>query len=66
VFHPLTTALAEEKARLLLKHYPSQASRDWFDEAAFLGLSRLRGVQCRSAHAEAFVLEKATLSFGDR
>jgi hypothetical protein len=39
-------------------------AHDWFDEDSFLGLSRLRGVQCRSAHAEAFVLEKATLTFG--
>jgi LmbE family N-acetylglucosaminyl deacetylase len=64
IFHPLETVVAEEKARLLLKHYPSQASRDWFDEQAFLALSRLRGVQCRSRHAEAFVLEKATVTFG--
>ena len=48
IFHPLETDVAEEKARLLLKHYPSQTSHDWFDEQAFLGLSRLRGVQCRS------------------
>jgi len=64
IFHPLATATAEEKVRLLHKHYPSQASRDWFDDGSFLGLSRLRGVQCRSPHAEAFVLEKATVMFG--
>jgi LmbE family N-acetylglucosaminyl deacetylase len=63
MYHPLETVVAEEKARLLLKHYPSQTSHDWFDEQAFVGLSRLRGVQCRSAHAEAFVVEKATLTF---
>lgn len=63
VLHPIEGFLAEEKARLLLKHYPSQTSRDWFDEQAFLGLSRLRGVQCRNSHAEAFVLEKATVTF---
>lgn len=63
-FHPLTTAVAEEKARLLHKSYPSQTAHDWFDEGSFLGLSRLRGVQCRSAHAEAFVMEKATVKFG--
>ena len=51
-----------EKARLLLKHYPSQVGHDWFDEEAFLGLSRLRGVQCRTPHAEAFIVEKATSS----
>jgi hypothetical protein len=48
---------------LLLKHYPSQTSHDWFDEQAFLGLSRIRGVQCRNQHAEAFVVEKATITF---
>jgi LmbE family N-acetylglucosaminyl deacetylase len=63
IYHPLETGVAEEKARLLHKHYPSQKSHDWFDEDAFLGLSRLRGVQCRSAHAEAFIAEKATLTF---
>jgi LmbE family N-acetylglucosaminyl deacetylase len=63
IFHPLTTAVAEEKARLLLKHYPSQLNHDWFDEQAFLGLSRLRGVQCRSRHAEAFTAEKSTITF---
>lgn len=63
VFHPIDTATAEEKVRLLHKHYPSQAGRDWFDEHSFLGLSRLRGVQCRSPHAEAFLAEKAVLTF---
>ena len=63
MFHPLETGVAEEKARMLQKHYPSQTSHDWFDEQAFLILSRLRGVQCRSAHAEAFIVEKATLTF---
>ena len=63
VMHPITRQVAEEKARLLLKHYPSQTHRDWFDEEAFLGLSRVRGVQCRNSHAEAFVLQKATVRF---
>lgn len=66
VFHPLTTEVAEEKARLLRKHYPSQAAHDWFDEQSFLALSRLRGVQCHSAHAEAFVTEKAAMMLGGR
>jgi hypothetical protein len=48
----------------LHKHYPSQAAHDWFDEESFLGLSRLRGVQCRSRHAEAFVLQKSVVAFG--
>jgi LmbE family N-acetylglucosaminyl deacetylase len=63
-FHPLAIDVAMKKARLLHKHYPFQAAHDCFNEEAFLGLSRLRGVQCRSAHAEAFVMEKAALTFG--
>ncbi|MFH5206859.1 PIG-L deacetylase family protein [Antrihabitans sp. NCIMB 15449] len=63
MFHPIETRSAQEKVRLLHEHYPSQVVHDWFDDASFLGLSRLRGVQCRSEHAEAFVIEKATISF---
>ena len=66
IYHPLETDVAEEKSRLLLKHYPSQASRDWFDEQSFLGLCRLRWVQCRSPYAEAFIVEKATVTFEQR
>lgn len=63
VFSPLDTATADEKVKLLHAHYPSQLGRDWFDELSFLGLSRLRGVQCRSPHAEAFVVDKLIVSF---
>jgi LmbE family N-acetylglucosaminyl deacetylase len=64
VFAPMDSETAQEKVRLLQKHYPSQATRDWFDELSFLGLSRLRGVQCRSSHAEAFIAEKVVIDFG--
>ncbi|NNH70781.1 PIG-L family deacetylase [Nocardia uniformis] len=64
LLHPLSAAIAAQKATLLMKHYPSQRDRDWYDELSFLGLSRLRGVQCRAPHAEAFVSEKAVLTFG--
>lgn len=61
---PLTTDVAQRKVDLLIEHYPSQITHDWFgDGSAFLALSRLRGVQCRSPHAEALILEKAQLSF---
>ncbi|MFJ4654242.1 PIG-L deacetylase family protein [Nocardia sp. NPDC088792] len=63
VFHPLDRKTAQDKARLLVEHYPSQRDRDWFDADTFLSLARLRGVHCRSAFAEAFVLDKATLTF---
>ncbi|WP_405496459.1 PIG-L deacetylase family protein [Nocardia sp. NBC_00511] len=66
VFHPLPAGCAERKAALLLKHYPSQHHRDWFDEESFLALARLRGVQCRARYAEAFLLDKASITFGGR
>ena len=65
MYQPLTTDIAEEKTRLLHEHYRSQVEHDWFDDGSFLGLSRLRGVQCRSPHAEAFVLEKAIVTLGE-
>ncbi|MGY2060402.1 PIG-L family deacetylase, partial [Nocardia gipuzkoensis] len=64
LFHPLSTQTALRKAELLIKHYPSQRDRDWFDEQSFLGLARLRGVQCRARYAEAFVIDKAAVGFG--
>jgi len=63
VFQPISTEFAEEKVRLLHKYYPSQVGRDWFDEQSFIGLSRLRGVQCRAQHAEAFVVDKVVVDF---
>ncbi len=52
LFVPLETELAERKVAMLVEHYPSQIGHDWFgDGSAFLALSRLRGVQCRSPHA---------------
>lgn len=53
--------VAYQKTRLLTECYPSQGRRDWFDYEAFLGLMRIRGVQCRTRYAEAFVAEKAVL-----
>nr|WP_232541377.1 PIG-L family deacetylase [Nocardia bovistercoris] len=64
VLHPVSAELARRKVELLHKCYPSQADRDWFDEAAFLGLARIRGVQCRAEYAEGFSLDKAVIDFG--
>ena len=46
---------------MLHECYRSQIGRDWFDHEAFLGLMRLRGVQCHRRYAEAFVVEKAAI-----
>jgi LmbE family N-acetylglucosaminyl deacetylase len=59
---PLDPEVARRKAALLGGCYPSQAGRDWWDDETFLGLMRLRGVECRHRYAEAFVVDKAVLS----
>jgi LmbE family N-acetylglucosaminyl deacetylase len=64
VYRPIAPDVARTKVRLLSQCYRSQRSRDWFDDETFLGLMRVRGVQCHSRYAEAFVAEKAVLDFG--
>ena len=63
LYRQIPPEIAQTKVRLLHDSYPSQRSRDWFDEDTFLGLMRIRGVQCHSRYAEAFVLEKAIVDF---
>ncbi|SEF17164.1 PIG-L deacetylase family protein [Jiangella alba] len=60
---PLSAEVARRKVDLLDDSFPSQAGRDWWDEELFLGLLRLRGMECRSRYAEAFTVAKATLTF---
>ena len=62
-YMPLPEAVMERKIALLLEHFGSQRSKDWFDEHTFRGLARLRGMECRAPerYAEAFVLRKAQL-----
>ncbi len=61
LYVPIPDTTAHQKTRLLAQSYPSQSDRDWFDDEAFLGLMRVRGVQCRARYAEAFVAEKTVL-----
>jgi LmbE family N-acetylglucosaminyl deacetylase len=64
LYLPIPVATAHEKARLLAQCYPSKAGRGWFGDEAFLGLMRVRGVQCRARYAEAFTVEKSVLDSG--
>lgn len=61
---PVPTAHARRKVELLDLSYPSQRHRDWWDVEVFLGLMRLRGVECRSTYAEGFVATKVRLGLG--
>lgn len=58
---PLTTEQARRKVELLDKCFFSQAGRDWWDEELFLGLMRIRGMECRSRYAEGFFSSKVLL-----
>lgn len=63
-YQPLSQDVAERKVRLLQEHYPSQRHRPWYDREAFLGLARIRGIECHARYAEAFDVAKLTLNLG--
>ncbi|MFE5593244.1 PIG-L deacetylase family protein [Streptomyces sp. NPDC056549] len=64
-YQPLSDEVAEDKVRLLQEHYPSQRHRPWYDREAFLGLARIRGIECHARYAEAFTVTKLTLDLGE-
>ena len=66
VYVPLSDDIARRKVELLGKCYPSQFDRDWWDEETFLGLARLRGIECRARYAEAFTCTKLVISLSAR
>jgi LmbE family N-acetylglucosaminyl deacetylase len=60
----LDTSAIERKVALLMEHFATQRSKDWFDAETFRGLARLRGMECRavSGYAEAFTARKALIA----
>jgi LmbE family N-acetylglucosaminyl deacetylase len=63
-YMPVSAAALQRKIDLLMLHFGSQRSKQWFDAETFLGLARLRGMECRAAerYAEAFFARKLSLS----
>jgi LmbE family N-acetylglucosaminyl deacetylase len=61
LYVPLDDDVARRKVELLHSCFPSQKDRDWWDDEVFLGLARLRGVECGSRYAEAFHCSKSVL-----
>jgi LmbE family N-acetylglucosaminyl deacetylase len=57
---PLNAQVLDRKIRLLMDHFGTQRSKDWFDEETFRGLARLRGIECKASegYAEAFTVRK--------
>jgi LmbE family N-acetylglucosaminyl deacetylase len=56
--------VATTKTRHLSKAFQSQMSKPWFEDATFLGLMRIRGIECRArtGYAEGFHVRKATIA----
>jgi LmbE family N-acetylglucosaminyl deacetylase len=61
MYFPLSTDTMRRKVELLDKCFPSQRVRDWWDQEVFLGMARLRGIECRSPYAEAFSCTKSVI-----
>jgi LmbE family N-acetylglucosaminyl deacetylase len=64
LYVPISAGALKRKIDLLLRHFGSQRSKQWFDSETFLGLARLRGMECRAPerYAEAFVGRKLSLT----
>ena len=62
VYFPLSADVARRKVELLHKCFPSQRDRDWWDDEVFLGIARLRGMECRAPYAEAFSCAKSVIT----
>jgi len=60
---PLLPGVIDRKIDLLMEHFATQRSKDWFHEDVFRGLARMRGMECRSPSlfAEAFTVRKMAL-----
>ncbi|RTE91995.1 PIG-L deacetylase family protein [Bradyrhizobium sp. LVM 105] len=63
MYSPVSAGALQRKIDLLMSHFGSQRSKQWFDPEVFRGLARLRGMECRAPekYAEAFVANKLTL-----
>jgi LmbE family N-acetylglucosaminyl deacetylase len=62
-FVPLTQVICDRKVRYLNAAFGSQRDKHWFSADTFMGLMRLRGLECRApdGYAEAFHARKAVL-----
>ena len=61
---PVSVSAIQRKVDLLNSHFGTQRSKQWFDAETFLGLARLRGMECRAPerYAEAFVARKCSIA----
>lgn len=66
-FMPLSETSFQGKVSHLLEAFGTQRSKRWFTGETFLGLMRIRGMECNSptGYAEAFYSRKITLNAQD-
>ena len=64
LYVPLPRETSRQKVEHLLAAFPTQRAKRWFAEETFLGLLRLRGIECAAADglAEAFFARKLVLA----
>jgi LmbE family N-acetylglucosaminyl deacetylase len=64
LYMPVSAGALQRKIDLLVSHFGSQRSKQWFDAETFRGLARLRGMECRAPerYAEAFFARKLLLA----
>jgi LmbE family N-acetylglucosaminyl deacetylase len=62
MFVPVSDATIDRKVEIIRTAFASQADKPWFDADTFRGLARIRGVECNQRWAEAFHVDKFTLT----
>ena len=62
-FVPLEPGIASKKSHLICDLFQTQANKAWLTEDTFMGLMRLRGVECAEKFAEAFYCRKLVHKF---
>jgi LmbE family N-acetylglucosaminyl deacetylase len=64
VFAPLDEGTCRQKVQHLERTFGSQRDKHWFTPETFMGLMRLRGMECRApgGYAEAFYSRKTVLA----
>ena len=63
IFFPLHESEYQRKVEILLECFSSQAAKHWFARETFLGIMKLRGIECNSpsGYAEGFFCRKAII-----
>jgi LmbE family N-acetylglucosaminyl deacetylase len=63
-FVPLKQSTCARKVRYLTSVFGTQRDKHWFSEETFMGLMRLRGMECRASdgYAEAFYARKLVVA----